>query len=676
MPSSSGIRTDVLSEQLQEVIRGRVVKAAVFTTYQFEPGFFEEDVLPLLFEQSFSHVPQIRLIQLEEALLSVEHLAVYYDRRGLRSSGSPARLDVRRIPLERSTGYFHPKLILLLVEEKVDEGEIQKSLIVGVLSANLTRAGWWESVECAWMEEYVDEGRCSIRHDLLELLRLIRDEDRTDDEHAALDVIYKFVRYRVDDESYRSSGTVLHPRLFYGQADCGEFLSDTLRLPADTYNLEVISPYFDETEEAGTLRNLVETLNPKETRVFLPRGDDGVALCCEGFFEAVVSVPRVKWGTLPKAVVQRSSQDDPGQTDRFVHAKVYRLWSRSEEREYILIGSVNLTRAAHGKARAGNVEAAVLIEHEYVDVPRFWLDVEDKERPESFRVENGEEEPAEQAPPPLTLRHSWDRGESEYFWEGTSPPGRFELFTGGSPLGTIAPVAASKWKSFPPELSESLADRLRSTSFVEVSVDGGPRATLLIREEGMAQKPSILMMLSAEEILRYWSLLSVEQRQAFLAGKAQEFMVQEGILAERTDPLRTVDSMFDRFAAIFHAFSMLREHVVAAIEAGREKEAVYRLFGKKYDSLPSLIQTVLGDQGGDVVNRYITLLTAQDTLRQLEKEYAPFFQQHRRERKALHQQLHHVEALKKDFVFGNRELQGEFISWFERMFFTDMRPAD
>jgi len=86
-------------------------------------------------------------------------------------------------------------------------------------------------------------------------------------------------------------------------------------------------------------------------------------------------------------VVQRSSQGDSGQSDRFVHAKVYRLWSRSEEREYIFIGSVNLTRAAHGKARAGNVEAAVLIEHDYVDVPRFWLDVEDEERPESFRVE-------------------------------------------------------------------------------------------------------------------------------------------------------------------------------------------------------------------------------------------------------------------------------------------------
>ncbi len=60
---------------------------------------------------------------------------------------------------------------------------------------------------------------------------------------------------------------------------------------------------------------------------------------------------------------------------------------------------------------------------------------------------------------------------------------------------------------------------------------------------------------------------------------------------------------------------MLREHVVAAIEAGREKEAVYRLFGEKYDSLPSLIRTVLGDQEGDVVNRYITLLTALDKTR-------------------------------------------------------------
>ena len=49
---------------------------------------------------------------------------------------------------------------------------------------------------------------------------------------------------------------------------------------------------------------------------------------------------------------------------------------------------------------------------------------------------------------------------------------------------------------------------------------------LLIREEGMAQKPSILMMLSAEEILRYWSLLSVEQRQAFLAERTQDLMVR------------------------------------------------------------------------------------------------------------------------------------------------------
>ena len=61
--------------------------------------------------------------------------------------------------------------------------------------------------------------------------------------------------------------------------------------------------------------------------------------------------------------------------------------------------------------------------------------------------------------------------------------------------------------------------------------------------------------------------------------------MQEGILAERTDPLRTVDSMFDRFAAIFHAFSMLREHVVAAIEAGREKEAVYRLGRQAVENL-------------------------------------------------------------------------------------------
>ena len=38
----------IASDQLRDVIAGRKIKAAVFTTYGFEPEFFELDIVPLL----------------------------------------------------------------------------------------------------------------------------------------------------------------------------------------------------------------------------------------------------------------------------------------------------------------------------------------------------------------------------------------------------------------------------------------------------------------------------------------------------------------------------------------------------------------------------------------------------------------------------------------------------
>jgi hypothetical protein len=672
---SNGIRKGILSDELERQLRGRRVKTAVFTTFQLEPGFFEEDVLPLLFERSFSHVPRVRLIELEEALQAVDGVAVYYDRRGLRTSGASSSLDVRRIPLERGTGYFHPKLVLALVEEDGEEGEIIRALVVGVLSANLTRAGWWENVECAWIEEYEEGARCSIRHDLLEILRLIRGEEKTGEEHGALEAIYGFVRYNLRDEAFKSSDTVLHPRLFFGQQDLGPFFNERLGVSPDTYNLEVISPYFDDTDEAGALRELIDALKPKETRVFLPRGDDGAALCRGAFYEAVSALPGTKWGKLPRGIVSRAKQEETNQTERFVHAKFYRLWSRAAEREYYLLGSVNLTRAAHGRSNAGNLEVAVLVDHDYEGAPRFWLEsIEDI--PESFRVEKGEEEPADEAPPPLAVKYHWDRGESEYFWEGRAKPRSIRLAAGGVPVGRIQPVERGKWTRLSADVSEALADRLKSTSFLDVVVDKGVSGTILVQEEGMAKKPSILMTLTVEEILRYWSLLSTEQRQAFLAEKANAILVREGIVAARETKIETQDSLFDRFAGIFHAFSRLMEHVQNALENERENEAVYRLFGEKYDSLPSLVRKVLDQEDADPVNRYVTLLTAQDTLDRLERAHPEFFGDHRRELKELREQLGRGEAVKDALPLERFDDRERFLQWFERMFFTDMTPAE
>ena len=53
MPSTV-IPLKVLTEQVAEAIAGRRVRSAVFTTFSFDPGFFEINILPVLFDQPFS----------------------------------------------------------------------------------------------------------------------------------------------------------------------------------------------------------------------------------------------------------------------------------------------------------------------------------------------------------------------------------------------------------------------------------------------------------------------------------------------------------------------------------------------------------------------------------------------------------------------------------------------
>ncbi len=147
----------------------------------------------------------------------------------------------------------------------------------------------------------------------------------------------------------------------------------------DTFNLEVIAPYVENTEDAVTV-GVVEALRPRTTRVLLPRLPEGTVACSKEYYDAVHALPRVAWGELPNSVIAWS-EEDAGH--RFVHAKVYRLFSA--EQELLLVGSPNLTKAAHSQARQGNFETAI-----FVDVsdrhrkPGWWLRVleEEPQKPE------------------------------------------------------------------------------------------------------------------------------------------------------------------------------------------------------------------------------------------------------------------------------------------------------
>jgi len=671
---TTDIPQQVLSDELREAIGARCVKVAVFLTFRFDPGFFEEEILPILFDQSFSHVPKLRLLQLKEALMvrNAGEFVVYYDRGALTAGARPAKLDYRRIGLARSTGCFHPKSILLLLENHYGE-TVRDSLLVVTLSANLTRSGWWENVEVAHLEEIREGDKCSLRRDLLDLISRVKREDKTGNQHRALESIREFLLYRVSEVKHRTQRGGWRPRLYTGRETVPDFLWNFVE-PGE-YNLEVISPYFDDTDSANTLRTLCDTLEPKGARVFLPQGKDGAALCREGFFEAVERLPGVKWGKLPSEVLRLASADKNVQAGRFVHAKVYRFWNR--EREIYFIGSVNLTGAAHSRGRAGNFETGILVEpgrRASTSRPGWWLAPMGKEKPAEFREEAFEGVATDdKGIGALSLRFTWRRDALEYFWEQPygSVPRKAAIGAQGVPKFCIEPILFGAWTSLPAEAAGEIKELLKSTSFIEVSVDDGEPFRVLVREENMAYKPSMLLSLSAEEILHYWSLLSPEQREAFISSR--EPTLADGTeLATIKAQVVKIDTMFDRFAGIFHAFGRLNQHVCDALEADRETEAIYRLFGKKYDSLPSLIEKVVADEDGDRVNRYVTLLCTKQFVKKVEDDEAVFAQRHRDEFRSVKRQLEVINRIRGGFTFDTPEEQEEFFDWFEQMFFLEI----
>ena len=681
MPSTI-IPLKVLAEQVAEAIGGRRVRSAVFTTFSFDPGFFEINILPVLFDQPFSQPDKVRRLQLEDALRTMDHLAVYYDRRALAQDGEPAQLDYRRLDVSRRTGYFHPKVVLLLVEDRHDDDEaasddeegtkpVRLALVVGIFSANLTRAGWWENVECAHIEEIkdrdVDDERRAFRPDLLSLVRRVRQSAIDSDDQTALDQISEFLLRRTQRGHVgknRSAGEY-HTRIFGGQSR--ETLSDWLshlRLDRHDLNLEVISPFFDPQGE-GPLRELVDTLQPREVRVYLPTAPDGVSLVRQATYEAVAALENTRWARLPGEVVNRGRDDTSERlAPRRVHTKVYRLWKKTGP-DLLLVGSPNLTRAGHSHGAAGNLEAAFLVDISGTGYQkRWWLEPVDQEADRFASTTPTEAEGLDVVGLDLSFQFDWGTKGLTYRLSGPAPNGFAVLTTAGEPLTTVEQPRLHRWTTLGAATSNRLEDLLLSTSFLLVQYKG-QSWRVLVREENMGHRPSLLMQLTPEEILEYWSLLTAEQRAQFIEARILDHV--EGLPIARLDRLDARDTLFDRFAGIYHAFGCLERAVDTALEDGRDTEAEARLLGAKYDSLPNLLEKTVERPDGDPILSYVTFLCAKQLRHELSRRHGPFFSQRARHVEHLDELLGRLPDLRSAIELDDAHAE-DFLQWYEHAF--------
>ena len=675
------IPREVLSDHFQKRMQGRRLKTGVFLTFSFDPGFFEQEILPVFLDVPLSQEPPLRLAQLEEALVKqVEHLAVYYDQRALEAGARSAKLDVRRVPIAWPRGFFHPKVVLLLVEaDQPDaDGQREQRLLVAALSANLTEPGWWSNVEVGRVEELRPGEKTKLRGDLLKLIARTKAHAPPGQDHAALEAVRRFV-LGLGERKHASEDGVLHPRLYTGVADdssARQSVVDFLRdqgLPRDL-NLEVISPYFDE-HGCRPLQDLIGAFEPREVRVFLPRDDDGAAQVTPEVYNAVRQA--ASWGKLPADLLNVGTLQ--AASDRRVHAKVYRFFRASPKYEVVFLGSVNLTSAAHSEG--GNFETAFLIQlpHSHGDVPGWWLKREAAERP-SFAEPQREADQARQGPGmALRVRYSWDTGQAQALWQGATVSPRLHLHH-GAPLFVIEPLPPGEWRALDDAAAAELARLLRSSSFLTVRIDGQDDAVILVQEDGMARKPSLLLDLSVADILRCWSALTPEQKQALLERRYQELMATAGWTLGTTSPAAPLgrleqETVFDTFAGYFHGFAKLKQRLDDALRVGREKEAIHLLFGEKYDSLPQLLGR-LSSESIDAVERYVVLLCAQQVIDELGQAWPEFVAEHRDDWRDLRARLAQAREVRASFAFAEPAERETFLDWFERWFLKRAEPLE
>ena len=304
---------------------------------------------------------------------------------------------------------------------------------------------------------------------------------------------------------------------------------------------------------------------------------------------------------------------------------------------------------------------------------RWWLEPVDHEAERFTDTAPAEEDGLEGAGLNLSLQYDWGKNELSYRLVRDDADKRVERFEVNQPAGphlfSVDRPRSGRWVTCPGDAATQVRDLLASTSFLQIT-HKGRSWRILVREEGMAYRPSLWTELTPEEILEYWSLLTAAQRAAFIERLTQDSL--EGLPTAIRDPLRSKDTLFDRYAGIYHAFGCLSRHVETAVDERREAEAEARLLGAKYDSLPSLLEKTLALDDADPIVRYVTLLCAKQLRDDLFGRYRPFFKARKKGLAALDRLLTQLPDLKDALPLPDDDDREAFLDWYESAF---LRPA-
>lgn len=562
----------VLKEKLTEIIGDRQVTAALFYTFNFDPRFFENFIMPALVDSKISFRDEEiynrilwRQCQKEK---KIPPIAVCYDFYAKDATNAPSLgYDIHSIKVPGLPGRicnFHPKQIFLLLNDNGRQTLVQ---ISG--SGNITANGWCDNFESFSVEEYIINKRLSPRatkNDLQQYLdnihSLTNSGERTE-AHKRIDNFLDHVEFS-------------NPFFNNFSGSFQDFLTDNVPLE-EVDEVEIISPYFSKNTV------LVDWLKEKginKIHCLLPTLRSNEVMIAEEEFFAMqeAGVLWSKW-----------KNEDLNMSVRNLHAKIYRFYTLSNC--YTIIGSVNFTVPAWSEYTAGkntsNIEFGNLYSEKSKNVKFLQADLEIDSDKLLFIEKNELENPKDlddfnRNAPDLSFQIDWNTHTLVIQANISRETCHFiDLFNQQQiQLGTSSL-----------KLNSHEATALAKNSIININstIKGKTeKYTFYVTHTNVQSKP-LGFRLNIQTILKFWHFIDDPAQKEIMARQISEAVTDEsGIIDTQKWEIKL---LLNEMASHFSALSQLEKRLFnSPIEEPETIENLeYYLLGENIDTLPFYI---------------------------------------------------------------------------------------
>jgi len=633
---------NTITEYLTNELQNEIVTHAIFTTYNFEPDFFETEVIPLLFKEQryYSNHPSIKRFQVQQELIKSKiNIALFYDKNIFSSNETP-QMEYIHQAVNHPNGAFHPKIIFILMEDK---------LLLYAGSNNITKAGWWDNIETG---NYIlidsKHGINETTHlNIMKTLGYLKSQYSFElKDNSSFIAIEDFLNTNVriinnqEVKFYFQSNKTDNCKSFFEQ-----YLSSKLT------HVEIISPYFPDDD----MRNLENEVFPKRYTInmFLPKNQQDKAMCTREYYE-FCKKNNIIWSkfvsNIEKDLVIKKDKDGNLPPYRKLHAKIFHFYN--QQVSYFLTGSFNFTyKALYDNIEAGFLYKAINHHNQLLEVREgeevFEENLFDEENPISLENEDID----------IDILFDW---KDKILIISTSDITALNGMALKDNNGDELQVINIKDKyTYIKDISAKLLSYMEKNSYLHIASQ-----SVLIQHINWQYKPFSFGQMSISDILNIYSNLNLVDKESQYIAHMLAQLEKAGALYESS--MSDIDVLkrdfFSEYSEIFYSFRMLKKLLIEAKD-NNQNEVLEYYFRMEYpDSFSSVIKKIKQENKLDIATQYIVILSIEEIYNDVFKHInhykdAPEFEK----LKSLKESI--KEIIGKEFPEQNK-----FLVWFEKEF--------